>query len=410
MCGITILWGPAITDTIHETSLRALHHRGPDAARRIVLTAGVHVGFSRLHIQGAAGAEQPFQLSDGRTIVVNGEIYNAEILRRQFRLSVPDGASDCAVIPAFLQQHPVSPMTLLRQLDGEFACAVVDPTKESVWVSRDPYGVRPLYIGSGPGWMGIVSEPVAFPPDVETSQPVEPGKVVEFSLRPEGGVTSTITWHAIPWLKVPRWRACLTGLMEGGQALQQALEEAVTKRLVGLGEVGVVLTGGVGSAIVAALAARILRQSGRTLHTYAAATATMITAPTGSTHHILETVDAQSIARTTPSLVVLLTDAGADELFGGCPDHAAAQDDLEWELATETLLGEERVVEAEIEAAAAGLELRAPFYDRQVVAVARALPTDALRHTGPQGRTKTILRTAFAETGLLPPEILWTTQ
>ncbi|NDH52927.1 MAG: hypothetical protein EBY24_13230, partial [Betaproteobacteria bacterium] len=117
-------------------------------------------GFTRLHVQGGGDIhgtmEQPFRLQDGRLVMVNGEIFNSDILIRQLALVVPAGASDCAVVAALLERGlPLE--VVCHQLDGDFAIVVLDPATGHVELARDPYGVRPLfYTGNG---KAIASEP-----------------------------------------------------------------------------------------------------------------------------------------------------------------------------------------------------------------------------------------------------------
>lgn len=450
MCGICILWGPSITEKTHTESLDALTPRGPDVKRREILvhaTSGteVHIGFARLHIQGSkSGAEQPFKLSDGRYVAVNGEIFNSEILIRQLGLEVPEGASDCAVIPALLERG--MPLTnVARQLDGDFAIVVVDPRKGTLQLARDPYGVRPLYWGAATGWAGVVSEIKGFPAGAERVNAVEPGTVVDLTL---AAAASPTIWHQVPWLKVPRWHENLEGFVEGGQALRHALEEAVAKRLSTVREIGACLSGGLDSSLVAAMAAKRLARKGKQLHTYSIGMAgspdlehaRLVAAHIGSDHHerivtpeeclavipdvirAIETFDITTVRASvgnylvgrlvkevTPQVKVVLNGDGSDEVLGGYLYMRAAPDDAAFEAETDRLLREIHmfdVARSERSMSAHGLESRSPFLDRQFVSVARALPTDSLRPTKTM-MEKAILRTAFSESGLLPDKVLW---
>jgi asparagine synthase (glutamine-hydrolysing) len=417
------------------------------ARREILVPGDIHFGFARLHIQGAeGGAEQPFKLRDGRTVAVNGEIFNSEILVKQLDLEVPEGASDCAVVPALLERG-MGLAEVARQLDGDFAIVVADPAKGTVELARDPYGVRPLFYGRGHRWGGVVSEIKGFPANAEVVTAVEPGTVMTVTTDDSAPI-STVMWHQIPWLKVPRWRASLEGLTEGGQALRQALEEAVAKRLSTVRAVGACLSGGLDSSLVAAIAARRLARSGKRLHTYSIGMAgspdlehaRLVAAHIGSEHHerivtpeeclaaipevvrAIESFDITTVRASvgnylvgrlvreeTPDVKVVLNGDGADEALGGYLYMRAAPDDAAFEAETDRLLREIHmydVARSERSMAAHGLESRSPFLDRQFIAVARGLPTDALRPSKTM-LEKTILRTAFAEGNLLPEKVLW---
>lgn len=453
MCGICILWGPTITEKTHTKCLDALTPRGPDVKRREILVhgssnTGIHVGFARLHIQGSrSGAEQPFQLTDGRCVVVNGEIFNSEILIRQLSLGVPEGASDCAVIPALLERG-MGLAEVARLLDGDFAIVVIDPRDGTLQLTRDPYGVRPLYWGNGAEWSGVVSEIKGFPTGAEQVQAVEPGTVVTLKVDSAATTSPVTVWHQSPWLKTPIWRSSLEGLTSGGLALRHALEEAVAKRLSTLREVGACLSGGLDSSLIAALAAKRLARKGKRLHTYSIGMegspdlehARLVAAHIGSDHHerivtpeeclaiipevirAVETFDITTVRASvgnylvgrlvtekTPQVKVVLNGDGSDEVLGGYLYMRAAPDDAAFEGELDRLLREIHmfdVARSERSMAAHGLESRSPFLDRQFVSVARALPTDALRPTKTM-MEKTILRTAFAESGLLPEKVLW---
>jgi asparagine synthase (glutamine-hydrolysing) len=442
MCGISLLWGKSVTDRVHAASLEALKPRGPDVTEKHILDNGVHVGFVRLHIQGArGGAEQPFRMSDGRLVLCNGEIFNSNILISQLNLTVPEGSSDCAVIPALLERG-MSLEEVARQLDGDFAIAVID--KGYIHLARDPYGVRPLFYGSGNGWSGVVSELKGFPRGLQAVEQVHPGTVVRLVL-PSGIVESVTVWHEVPWLKTPYWRTGPEALKHAASALRNSLEEAVTKRLNTVRDIGACLSGGLDSSLVAALAAKKL---GKRLHTYSIGMdgspdleyARMVAAHIDSTHHekivtpeeclavipevikAIETFDITTVRASvgnylvgklvrevTPSVKVILNGDGSDEVLGGYLYMREAPDDAAFELETDRLLREiyrYDVLRSERSMAAHGLESRSPFLDRQFVSVARSLPTDALRHTK-DIIEKRILRLAFADTDLLPVKVLW---
>ena len=454
MCGICILWGEQIDPATHQVCLDALGPRGPDITQSEIIKhtetgLDVAIGFSRLHIQGSAsGAEQPFKMTDGRLVLCNGEIFNSDILIRQLGLVVPVGSSDCAVIPALLERG--LPLTdVARQLDGDFAIVVVDLKAGTATVARDPYGVRPMFFGSGSGWTGLASELKGFPrePNATLIEAVEPGTVIIYSLGGKVAKKETV-WHQPPWLKTPYWRSSLEGLTAGGQALKHSLEEAVRKRLTTVRAVGACLSGGLDSSLVAAIAARQLAKKGIQLHTYTVGmegspdlvAARQVAKHIKSVHHeriltaeeclavipevvkAIESFDITTVRASvgnyfvgalvkaeTPDVKVVLNGDGADEVLGGYLYMRAAPDDTAFELETDRLLAEIHrydVLRSERSMAAHGLESRSPFLDRQFVSVARSLPTDALRPSASM-MEKSILRTAFSTDGLLPESVLW---
>jgi asparagine synthase (glutamine-hydrolysing) len=459
MCGILVLWGVAPLDrTRIEACLAALKARGPDVTQVEYMPFGPNqelaIGFTRLHIQGAkSGAEQPFRLADGRLVACNGEIFNSEILIETLGLHVPEGASDCAVIPALMEQRGMDLPEVCRQLDGDFAIVVVDPAKGTVSGARDPYGVRPLFMGSGPDsrWHYMSSElkgVVPYEPTAVVFEEVAPGEALRRSADGSVNESDRHQWHAVPWLKTPYWRASLEGLTHAGMALRHALEEGVAKRLTTVRAIGACLSGGLDSSLVAAIAARRLARKGRRLHTYSVGMAgspdlehaRLVAAHIGSIHHervltpeeclaviptvvrAIESFDittvrasvgnylvGQLVAAETPDVKVVLNGDGADEVLGGYLYMRAAPDDAAFESETDRLLREIHrydVLRSERSMAAHGLESRSPFLDRQFVSVARGLPTEVLRPNA-EKIEKAILRTAFADAGLLPEKVLW---
>jgi asparagine synthase (glutamine-hydrolysing) len=450
MCGILLIWGAdEVVRTAGPAGIAALKARGPDVEQLEFLDIGngltMAIGFTRLHIQGAdASAEQPFRMIDGRIVMCNGEIFNSEILKATLNLKTPDGSSDCAVIPALLERG-MSLAEVSRQLDGDFAIVVVDSSAHTISVSRDPYGVRPLFYGEGKGWKGFASEIKGLPENAGIVQAVEPGSAATHMIDRR---MSQEQWHEVPWLKTPYWRASLEGLTAAGTALRHAFEEAVYKRMATVRGLGACLSGGLDSSLVAAVAARRLAAQGKRLHTYSVGMsgspdlehARLVAEHIGSIHHerlltpeeclatiptvvrAIESFDittvrasvgnylvGELVTHETPDVKVVLNGDGADEVLGGYLYMRAAPDDAAFETETDRLLREIHrydVLRSERSMAAHGLESRSPFLDRQFISVARGLPTEVLRPRADLIE-KSILRTAFAESGLLPDKVLW---
>ena len=420
MCGICVLWKN--TEKI-QTCLATLEPRGPDGSRVFVYN-DIHVGFTRLQIQGSSGMEQPFM---NPVVVCNGEIFNNQELIKSLDLLVPPGSSDCAVIPAMLQKG-MSLVDICRSLDGDFAIVYVNGT--TIQAARDPYGVRPLYLVDG----GLVSEIKAAPEGAYIIKAIEPGTVM--TINTDHGTWSEERWHQVPWLKSPHLEEA------AHDAIRLAMTEAVKKRLTTVRDLGACLSGGLDSSLVAALATRIAGP----IRTYSIgmkgspdlAHARLVAAHIGSVHHeciitpeeclaavpavirAIETCDITSIrasvgnyllgrfiAKETPSVKVVLNGDGADEALGGYLYMRAAPTDAAFETETTRLLTEIHrydVARSERSMAAHGLESRSPFLDRQLIAVFRGISTKLLRPSEARIE-KAVLRESFTD-GLLPEEVL----
>ena len=458
MCGICIVWSPILDAQQFEQSLSMLKPRGPDGTHTQNLfhaasQMNLAIGFTRLHIQGDARLEQPFQNATGdRFLVCNGEIFNSDSLIEELKLRVPPGSSDCAVIPALIE-HGMGFPELCRQLDGDFAIVEADMSAGVIRVARDPYGVRPLYYGEGPTWRALVSEIKALPADATRIDTILPGTWRAFML--DASLESATPaaelqgiWHEVPWLKTPYWKSSLDGLCQAGAALRNGLEEAVEKRLTTVREVGACLSGGLDSSLVAAIAAKILQKRGKKLHTYSIgmqgstdlAFARKVADHIGSIHHerivtaeeclalipevirAIETFDittvrasvgnylvGQLVRQETPAVKVVLNGDGADEAMGGYLYMRAAPSDAAFETETTRLLTDMHrydVLRSERSMAANGLESRSPFLDRQFLSIVRGLPTSALRPSR-EILEKSMMRSAFDNLGLLPDDVLW---
>ena len=431
MCGIIVLWtsGPVVNI---EKGLTALGRRGPDITSLTKYTfqgTTYVVGFTRLHIQGSPGQEQPFS-HNGRITLCNGEIFNSETLIKTFGLRLPAGASDCAVIPAIMDTKTLDFSSLCRQLDGDFAIVDIDIANATVRASRDPYGVRPLFYAEGLEWRALASEIKAFPNGATKIEALTPGESRTY----KDNTVKKRVWHQTPWLKTP---------YIGHIVLQHALIEAVNKRMSTVREIGACLSGGLDSSLVAALAAKTRTSP---MHTYSIgmegspdlAAARIVAEHIGSIHHervvtaeeclaiipevihAIESYDITTvrasvgnyllgkfIASETPAVKVVLNGDGADEILGGYLYMRAAPNDATFEVETDRLLREIHqydVLRSERSMASHGLESRSPFLDRQFVATARAIPTSVLRPSDSY-MEKSCLRMAFE--GLLPEAILW---
>ncbi len=420
-------------DRIGAGMLARLHHRGPDGhgSRRIGRT---WLGHTRLSIVDVAGGDQP--LADPRRhrwVVANGEVYNHAELRGE--LAGPFRTrSDSEIVLHVLAARGTDG---IRDLRGMWAFCVADEDG-GVLLARDPLGVKPLYWARHGGRVLAASELVAFHEDVR-------GEVEEFPpghfWTPETGLVAFVDLRTAPLgpdrAVGPPFRA----REEAMTAIRETLVGTVRERLMADVPVGVFLSGGLDSSIVAAIMAREAPE-GTLVRSFAAGTpgspdlraARLVADHLGLEHHEREYTDADvlevlpEVVRATesyePSLIrsavpnyllaelaarhvkVVLTGEGADELFAGY-HHLRELD--EQGLQEALLDGIDALHHLNLQRCdrvtmAHGLEARVPFLARELVAVAQRVPI-AWKLLGEDGQEKALLREAFA--GWLPQEILW---
>lgn len=430
MCGIVVVHDPAGPDAaLGQRMLARIRHRGPDGdGTRLVGTTWL--GHVRLSIVDLEDGAQPLPSGHGHWAVVNGEIYNHHELRdTHLRDPATDSDSEAA-LSAVLSEDDGA----LAQLRGMYAFAVAGEDGDLV-VARDPLGVKPLYWAQVGEATVLASELHAFDPDHRAA-------VREF---PPGH-----RWSPARGLR--RFRSLPDGdgrvldhREEALRLLRDRLVSAVRHRMMADVPIGVFLSGGLDSSLVAAIMARHHDPVGGghgPVHSFAAGTegssdlvaARRVAEHLGLEHHerVYDADDVvavlpevvRSIESYEPSLVrsavpnyllaetaartvkVVLTGEGADELFAGY-DHYRELD--QGDLRAELLRGVAGLHNLNLQRCdrvtmAHGLEARVPFLDRDLVDLAARLPVEWLL-PGEHGQEKTVLREAF--TGWLPHDLLW---
>jgi asparagine synthase (glutamine-hydrolysing) len=421
MCGISGVYGQSDLTGI-EAMLARQRHRGPDGDGVTWLPGGT-LGHTRLAILDIEGGRQP--MGYGTTwITFNGEIYNHMALRRQY---LPDQAfrtrSDTETI---LHLYRKLGPECIPLLDGMFALAIVDPT--GLFLARDPLGIKPLYTIRLPDRLYFSSEIKALI--------MFGGGIREF---PSGKTYhSQHGWGTYYQPGENKYLTPITSEAEAEQEIKLVLQDAVQKRLLSDVPLGISLSGGLDSSIVAALARPALER----LETFAVgvagssdlAAAQVAARFLNTVHHErsymesdmlrvlpeviyhLESFDPALVRSAIPNyflaqlageyVKVFLTGEGADELYAGYDYLTAYQDpeNLQSELVRITLdLHNTNLQRADRMSMAHGLEARVPFLDIKAVNLAFAIPPAWKTHR-PDRPPKTLLRRAFA--GCLPEEIL----
>ena len=447
MCGIISIFNISRqTDELRQKALRMsqkIRHRGPD-------WSGIYCGgtailaHERLSIVDPESGRQPLFSPDRRQVLaVNGEIYNHQEIRERYRdtYSFQTG-SDCEVILALYRDQGVN---FLEQLNGIFAFALYDEEQEAFLVARDPIGVIPLYIGyDDDGKVYVASELKALEGQCQRYEPFPPGHYL-YSKDGEIRRYYKRDWFDYEQVKDNRGTA---------DDVHHALEEAVRRQLMSDVPYGVLLSGGLDSSVISAIAAKYAQRRVETggreaawwprLHSFAVglkgapdlAKARMVAEHIGTVHHeinytiqegldairdviyFIETYDVTTVRASTPmyllarviksmGIKMVLSGEGADEVFGGylyfhkAPNAKAFHEETVRKLSKLHLYD---CLRANKSLAAWGVEGRVPFLDKEFLDVAMRL-NPQLKMCPGQTVEKKIVREAFAH--MLPSEVAW---
>ena len=414
--------------------LERITHRGPDDHGEVQV-GETWLGHTRLSIVDVQSGKQPLSTDDEKLFLVgNGEVYNHEHVKRGLEHDTTYATkSDNEVALHLVREKGPD---ALDELEGMFAFLIAG--EEGFFVAaRDPVGIKPLYWAEREGVYRFASEIHAFEPDWRPWVEVfPPGHY----WTPDGGLERFAD-------AVRRDEAAEHPEAEPSEAdLTETREELVAsvhRQMMGDVPVGVFLSGGLDSTLIAAVAARYLQERGQQLKTFAVGTehssdlaaARHAAEYLGTEHHervyTAEEAEAvvadvvRSIEHFDPSLVrsavpnyllaemtakhvkVVLTGEGADELFAGYEYLSGLEDaeDLHDEIVrTVEGLHNLNLQRADRVTMAHGLEARVPFLDREVIALALRLPA-RWKLSPPGTQEKMLLRRSFE--GWLPDELLY---
>lgn len=434
MCGIAGCFGTRDEQTINRM-LDALTHRGPND-RGIHVNDNMVLGHTRLSIVDVTHGHQPLLNEDqSRGLIANGEIYNFRTIRNRLQDSYPfQTSSDSEVILALYEERGPD---CVRDLDGMFAFALYD--NDTFMLARDPIGIKPLYYGYLDGAMYFTSELGAMSlAGVAEVHEFPPGHYYT----PETGF---VRYYQVP----PVTKKPLTDLDDICHRIRDTFIRSVKKRLLAdpTVPVGSFCSGGLDSSIVAAIASEEIPH----LHTFVVGmrdadgsesddfkAARLAARHIGSTHHELAFTEEEyyealprvihKLESYDPSLVrcavpcyftcklaaeyvtVVLTGEGADELFAGyhyMKHFPLIKVNEEGRRCTQNLHNI-NLQRADRMGMYFNLELRVPFLDKEMIDLAMQIPPELkIREQGGDKIEKWIFRKAFADSGLLPDEILW---
>lgn len=447
MCGIVSIFNiKKQTKELRDKALamaKKIRHRGPD-------WSGIYCGdtailaHERLSIVDPQSGKQPlFSLDHKQILAVNGEIYNHQDIRKRYAGIYPfQTGSDCEVILALYQDKGIH---FLEDLNGIFAFALYDEEKDEFLIARDPIGVIPLYIGyDTDGKVYCASELKALEGYCDRYEPFLPG---HYYYSKEGKMTR---WYTRDWMSFDAVKNNPASVEE----LRNALEAAVRRQLMSDVPYGVLLSGGLDSSVISAIAkkyaSRRIETNGKQeawwpqLHSFAIglkgapdlAKAREVADFIGTIHHeinytiqegldavrdviyFIETYDVTTVRASTPmyllarviksmGIKMVLSGEGADEVFGGylyfhkAPDARAFHEETVRKLSKLYLYD---CLRANKSLSAWGVEGRVPFLDKEFLDVAMRINPVAKMCTG-KTIEKKIIREAFQD--MLPESVAW---
>jgi len=422
---------------------KKIRHRGPD-------WSGIYCGdkailaHERLSIVDPESGRQPLYSDDKKLILaVNGEIYNHQEIRARMNGTYHFTThSDCEVILALYKEKGKD---FLEDLSGIFAFALYDEEKDCYLIARDPIGINPLYMGWDKfGQFYVASELKSLEGVCNKIEEFLPG---HYYYSPEGEVKK---WYQRDWMEYDAVKNNSTDL----DLLHDALEQAVRRQLMSDVPYGVLLSGGLDSSVISAIAAKFARkriESGDQqeawyprLHSFAVGltgspdltAAKKVADHLGTVHHEIhftieegldairdviyqiETYDVTSVRASTPmylmartiksmGIKMVLSGEGADEIFGGylyfhkAPSAEAFHKETVRKISKLHLYD---CLRANKSLSAWGVEGRVPFLDKEFLDVAmRINPDDKLIRNG--RIEKWVIRKSFES--YLPKEIVW---
>lgn len=458
MCGIVSIFNiKEQTQELRQKALRMsqkIRHRGPDWSG-ICCKGSAILAHERLSIVDPESGKQPLFSPDGsQVLAVNGEIYNHKDIRQHFAGSYEfQTGSDCEVILALYREmmaktsEPTSAdiTAMIEQLSGIFAFALYDSERDTFLIARDPIGVIPLYIGyDKDGKVYVASELKALEGQCDSYEPFLPGHFY-WSRTPKMQGYYTRDWFSYDAVK------------NNGASVadvHDALEDAVKRQLMSDVPYGVLLSGGLDSSVISAIAekysANRIEEDCKSpawwprLHSFAVglkgapdlAKARLVADHIGTVHHeinytiqegldairdviyFIETYDVTTVRASTPmyllarviksmGIKMVLSGEGADEIFGGylyfhkAPTAKAFHEETVRKLSKLYLYD---CLRANKSLSAWGVEGRVPFLDKEFLDVAMRLNPEA-KMCPENTMEKKIVREAFAD--MLPEEVAW---
>lgn len=431
MCGFLVVDSQEFDLRVFNDALDQAAYRGPDH-QHVSVNEGVTWGFNRLSIMDLSSkGNQPFVYKDC-VLVCNGEIYNYPELKKMLENEYTfKSGSDCEVLIPLYNKYGLE--ILCKYLDAEFAMVLYDTKKQKIMAARDPMGIRPMFYGYSKinGEICFASEAKSLMPLCKEIMPFPPGHYYE-----DG---KFVCYNDLSDPKT----IVLDDLETIAKNLKDKLQAAVEKRFMSDAPIGYLLSGGLDSSLVCAIAARLNDQPIRTFaigmdsdpidlkyarqvadflhteHTEVIMTKEDVLDHLREVIFHLETYDITTIRASMgmyllckyihehTDIKVIMTGEVSDELFGYkytdfAPNPQEFQQEAQKrikELYMYDVLRADRCISTH------ALEGRVPFADIDFVNYAMSI--DPAKKMNTYNKGKYLLRHAFEGQGYLPDEILF---
>lgn len=430
MCGFLAMLGNNNSKEL-DIEVKKLNHRGPDEFQKKSFDQGAFYFFRLAIMDLSHSGMQPFETNSGNLLVCNGEIYNFKELIPKVKNYKFHSHSDCEVLLPLYEQIGIK--ALVETIDGEYAFVIWDKNKNKFIAARDPLGIRPLFMGKN-----LKTKELFFASEMKTLtkfcdeiKPFPPGHYYDG--------TDLICFVDYGNIKT---NSNLSD-EEIHNGINQKLKSAVAKRLQSDAPVGFLLSGGLDSSLVCAIAQKMSNKPIKTFsvgmthdaidskyaqdvanfigadHTNVSMTMNEVLNVLKEVIYHLETWDITTvrasigmflicryIKKNTP-IKVLLTGEVSDELFGyKYTDFAPSAEEFQKEAIKRVReLYMYDVLRADRCIAASSLEARVPFSDHAFVSF--VMSVDPKQKMNTTGIGKFLLRKSFEKDKLLPDHILW---
>lgn len=454
MCGIFAV----ISSNNNDPAFKALDfhkgtNRGPENSSLQKVNENILFGFHRLAINGYQNPDSKQPMYIGNCVLIcNGEIYNWKELHNMLNIPAKTG-SDCEIIIHLYKKFGME--YTLNKLDGVFSFVLYDRETDNVFIARDPFGVRPLFISSNKNSsdhyfyavsseLKMMTRPIN--DDTYAAKQFRPGSYAIINLR-QGGMTekqyyNNVSTENTSWMQ-DKNRYLLS--------IRDNLIESVKKRIDNTDrEIACLLSGGLDSSLITALVAKF--HGTKNLHTWSIGMkgsedlryAKKVADYLGTQHHsielsteefinaiesVIEAIESYDITTVRASVgnwliskyikeksdaKVIFNGDGSDEVTGGYMYFHYASNALEFDNECKRLLTDIHyfdVLRSDRSIASHGLEARTPFLDKNFVQSYLSIPAkyryDAMKETKIE---KYLLRKAFDNESILPHDVLWRTK